>query len=55
MSKKIYKLSDIEKILTYTPPIFFIFLTIDLWYGIDLYMLWVKLICNRVLKHTNTN
>ncbi len=28
MSKKIYKLSDIEKILTYTPPIFFIFLTI---------------------------
>ncbi len=26
MSKKIYKLSDIEKILTYAPPIFFIFL-----------------------------
>ena len=28
MSKKIYKLSDIEKILTFTPPIFFILLTI---------------------------
>ena len=26
MSKKIYKLSDIEKILTYTPPIFFLIL-----------------------------
>lgn len=27
MSKKIYKLSDIEKILTYTPPIFLLLLT----------------------------
>lgn len=28
MSKKIYKLSDIEKILTYTPPIFFLLLAV---------------------------
>lgn len=28
MSKKIYKLSDIEKILTYTPPVFLLILSV---------------------------